>query len=103
MRYGGFPNRPHRLPGAAMSGVEKNGGAIELRLRKMFWAPTRRRHYSTLSLACRAEAGAIISREWRENGEEGRWGDNPDMIIRRDVLAREIEDAFRLAVRGDAP
>lgn len=22
MRYGGFPNRPHRLPGAAMSGVE---------------------------------------------------------------------------------
>ena len=27
MRYGGFPNRPHRLPGAAMSGVEKDGGA----------------------------------------------------------------------------
>ena len=71
---------------------------IESRHRIMFWAPTRRRHYAKLSQACLAEAGAIVSREWREGGGEGHWSANPEEVINRSRIAAKIEADYRDAV-----
>ena len=68
---------------------------IETRQRKMFWAPTKRRHYATLKQACQAEASAIITREWVEGGGEGRWLSHEEEAQRLAPMAREIERQFR--------
>jgi hypothetical protein len=68
---------------------------IEPRVKKLFWAPTRHRHYATLDQACRAEAGAIIKRQFYEEGGEGMWQDDPEMIVRHRKIASELEASFR--------
>lgn len=68
---------------------------IEARVRTAYWAPTRRRHYATLDQACRAEAGAIIRRQFFEEGGEGLWKDDLEMIVRRGKIKAELERAFR--------
>lgn len=72
---------------------------IEVRQRRMFWAPTRRRHYATLHSACRGEANAIIRREWFEEGGEGLWSDHPEWCLRRAKLVEEIEQRFLSALQ----
>ncbi len=69
--------------------------AIEVRMRKVFWAPTRKRHYATLRQACRAEAGAILLKEWRQGGEEGHWHESPEWILHHEAMAEDFEREAR--------
>lgn len=71
------------------------------RTKVMYWAPTRRRHYANLSQAAQAEAGAMITKRWREQGESGLWGDNPSMVRLRWRLARMIESKYRRSLTHD--
>ena len=70
---------------------------IEIRTRKMFWAPTRKRHYATLRQACLAEAGAILTKEWYADGDgdEGRWTDSSEWVMHRNALAEDLEREAR--------
>jgi len=70
---------------------------IEKRQRTMFWAPTKRRHYATLKQACKAEASAIITREWVEGGGDGFWLENEAEAQRLGPMAAKIERDYRAA------
>ncbi len=72
---------------------------IETRMKKMFWAPTRRRHYATLRQACRAEASAIMLREWRIDGEDGHWSESEEWALHYEALAEDIERTARCRAR----
>ena len=75
---------------------------IEKRIKPMFWAPTRRRHYATLKQACLAEAGAIVRREWFDGGGVGNWTDHPEEIINRSKIASKLDSEYRASV-GSKP
>jgi len=68
---------------------------IEARQKRMYWAPTRRRHYATLKQACRAEASAIITRAWVDGGGDGLWLEHEEEAQRIGPMASEIERNFR--------
>jgi len=76
---------------------------IEARTRTMYWAPTRRRHYATLSQACLAEARAIIKRRFQEGGDEGWWGEYEHLHAVAYRYARLIERRSRAAMTGGKP
>ncbi len=66
---------------------------IEARMKRVFWAPTRKRHYASLRQACRAEASAIFLKEWRVDGEEGHWSESEEWALHYEALAEDLERA----------
>ena len=73
--------------------------AIEKRLRVMYWAPTRRRHYASINQAARAEAGARIAQKYPYKEEGQHWSANANLMLVRERFARRIAGAYRRADR----
>lgn len=74
---------------------------IDVRVKKMYWAPNRHRHYAKLRQACEAEARAIVKRAWYRRGNDGYWADDQEALAVVARLARRIERNARAAPTAD--
>ncbi|MDT1061157.1 hypothetical protein RM190_04750 [Paracoccus sp. CPCC 101403] len=73
-------------------------GTIEKRLKPMYFAPTKRQHYASMSAAARAEANTLMFEKYPSYGNEPFWAENERLCRVRDRLMQRIIRRSRLAI-----